>query len=112
MKRKQYTPEFKAKVVLQVLREERTLGEIAADNELNPNQIRNWKREFLENAPKIFSESRDAKEIKAKEKEMEEDYQELLAKVGQLTVERDWLKKKSAEIFGPDYEKKFTKRKL
>jgi transposase-like protein len=112
MKRKQYTPEFKAKVVLQVLREEKTLGEIAADNELNPNQIRNWKREFMENAPKIFSESRDAKEIKAKEKEMEEDYQELLAKVGQLTVERDWLKKKSAEIFGPDYEKKFTKRKF
>ena len=66
MKRKQYTPEFKAKVVLQVLREEKTLGEIAADNELNPNQIRNWKREFLENAPKLFSESRDAKEIKAK----------------------------------------------
>ena len=93
MKRKQYTPEFKAKVVLQVLREEKTLGEIAADNELNPNQIRNWKREFLENAPKIFSESRDAKEIKAKEKEMEEDYQELLAKVRKLTVERDWLKK-------------------
>ena len=88
MKRKQYTPEFKVKVVLQILREEKTLGEIAADNELNPNQIRNWKREFLENAPKIFSESRDAKEIKAKEKEMEEDYQELLAKVGQLTVER------------------------
>lgn len=110
MKRKQYTPEFKAKVVLQVFREEKTLGEITVDNELNPNQIRNWKREFLENAPKIFSESRDAKEIKAKEKEMEEDYQELLAKVGQLTVERDWLKKKSAEIFGPDYEKKFTKR--
>ena len=112
MKRKQYTPEFKAKVVLQVLREEKSLGEIAADNELNPNQIRNWKRELLENAPKIFSESRDAKEIKAKEKEMEEDYQELLAKVGQLTVERDWLKKKSAEIFGPDYEKKLTKRKF
>ena len=101
MKRKQYTPEFKAKVVLQVLREEKTLGEIAADNELNPNQIRNWKREFLENAPKIFSESRDAKEIKAKEKEMEEDYQELLAKVGQLTVERDWLKKKICRNIWP-----------
>jgi putative transposase len=101
MKRKQYTPEFKAKVVLQVLREEKTLGEIAADNELNPNQIRNWKREFLENAPKIFSESRDAKEIKAKEKEMEEDYQELLAKVRKLTVERDWLKKNLQKYLAP-----------
>ena len=69
MKRKQYTPEFKAKVVLQVLREEKTLGEIAVDNELNANQIRNWQREFLGNAPKIFSQNRDAKEIKAKEKE-------------------------------------------
>ena len=110
MKRKQYTPEFKAKIGLEVLREERPLGEIAAENELNPNQIRSWKKEFLENASKIFSESRDAKELKAKEKDMEQYQESLLAKVGQLTVEVDWLKKKSAEIFGPDYEKKFTKR--
>jgi hypothetical protein len=62
--------------------------EIPADNELNPNQIRNRKREFLENAPKIFSECRDTEEIIAKEQVMEEDYQELSAKVRKLTVER------------------------
>jgi len=41
---------------------------------------------------------------------MEQDRNELLAKVGQLTIEVDWLKKKSAEMLGPDYEKKFNKR--
>ena len=95
---------------MEILREEKTLGEIAAQNELNPNQLRSWKKEFVENAAKVFSESRDVKEIKAKEKEMEQDHNDLLAKVGQLTIEVDWLKKKSAEMLGPDYEKKFTKR--
>jgi len=110
MQRRQFTAEFKAKIVMEVLREEKTLSEIAANNELNPNQLRSWKKEFIENAAKVFSESRDAKEIKAKEKEMEQDHNDLLAKVGQLTIEVDWLKKKSAEMLGPDYEKKFTKR--
>lgn len=42
MTRSNYTPAFKAKIVLEVLREERELGEIAAENNLNPNMVRNW----------------------------------------------------------------------
>jgi transposase-like protein len=110
MKRRQFTPEFKTKIVLELLREEKALSEIAAEHEISPNQLRNWKNEFLENATKVFSQSRDAKEYKANEKEMAQDHNDLLAKVGQLTIEVDWLKKKSAEMLGPDYEKKFTKR--
>lgn len=110
MKRRQFTPEFKTKIVLELLREEKTLSEIASDYDISPNQLRNWKNEFLENAFKAFSQSRDAKESKASEKEMEQDRNDLLAKVGQLTIEVDWLKKKSVEMLGPDYEKKFTKR--
>ncbi|MDD4570536.1 MAG: transposase [Tepidanaerobacteraceae bacterium] len=110
MKRRQFSPEFKTKIVLEMLREEKTISEIAADHELSPNQLRNWKKEFLGNAVKVFSESRDARESKANEKELEQDRNDLLAKVGQLTIEVDWLKKKSAEMLGPDYEKRFTKR--
>jgi transposase-like protein len=110
MKRRQFTPEFKTKIVLELLREEKTLSEIASEHDISPNQLRNWKNEFVENAVKVFSQNRDVKESKANEKEMEQDRNDLLAKVGQLTIEVDWLKKKSAEILGPDYEKKFTKR--
>jgi len=110
MKRRQFTPEFKTKVVMEMLREEKTISEIATEHEISPNQLRNWKNDFIGNAAKVFSENRDAKDGKAKEKEMEQDRNELLAKVGQLTIEVDWLKKKSAEMLGPDYEKKFNKR--
>ena len=49
MPRSTYTSAFKTKIVLEVLREEKELGEIAAEHNLNPNMVRNWKREFLEN---------------------------------------------------------------
>ena len=56
MSRGKYTPEFKAKIVLEVLQGERELGAIAAENNLNPNMVRNWKAEFVENASSIFVE--------------------------------------------------------
>ena len=56
MSRGKYTPKFKAKIVLEVLRGERELGAIAAENSLNPNMVRNWKSEFLDNASSIFEE--------------------------------------------------------
>ena len=56
MSRGKYTPEFKARIVLEVLQGERELGAIAAENNLNPNMVRNWKAEFVENASSIFEE--------------------------------------------------------
>ena len=109
MKKKNYTAEFKAQVVLEILREEKTLSEIATEHELNPNQIRNWKREFLERAPSVFEESKAKKEAVRREKEAADEKTAMLEIIGQLTLERDFLKKKSIEQFGPDYEKKFHK---
>ena len=106
MGRRQFTPEFKTKIVVKLLREEKPLGELAAEHEISPNQLRNWKREFLENATRVFSESKQEKELRAKEKAMDEERRELMAKVGQLTIEVDWLKKKSGEVLGPDWETK------
>ena len=104
MGRRQFTPEFKTRIVLEFLREEKPLGELAAEHKISPNQLRNWKKEFLENATRVFSESKQEKELRAKEKAMDEERRELMAKVGQLTIEVDWLKKKSAEVLGPDWE--------
>ncbi len=106
MKRRQFSAEFKTKLVLEILREEKQLGELAVENNVSPNQLRNWKREFLDNATKIFSESKQEKDLRAKEREMDEERSELMAKVGQLTIEIDWLKKKSRQVLGPDWETK------
>ena len=62
MSRGKYTPEFKAKIVLEVLQGERELGAIAAENNLNPNTVRNWKAEFVEKASSIFEERRKAEQ--------------------------------------------------
>lgn len=56
MSRGKYAPEFKAKTVLEVLRGERKLGAIAAEHNLNPNMIRNWKAEFLAHASSVFED--------------------------------------------------------
>lgn len=95
-KRTQYTAEYKASVVLRVLREEETTGEIAASEGLNPVMISRWKTEFLERAAMVFDRKpTQAERELASEKERTAD---LERKVGQLTIENDWLKKKSAEV--------------
>jgi transposase-like protein len=104
MRRRQFTAEFKTKIILELLREEKQIGELAAENDLSPNQLRNWRKEFLENATKVFAESKQEKDIRAKERAMDEERNELMAKVGQLTIENDWLKKKSAQVLGSNWE--------
>jgi transposase-like protein len=94
MKRRQFSPEYKARLVVESLREENTLSEIAAREEISRVQLQNWKKEFLENAGRVFSQSRDGREAQRRIKETQERERDLMAKVGQLTVEVDWLKKK------------------
>lgn len=73
MSRYKYTPEFKAKIVLEVLEGNRELGEIAADNNPNPNMVRNWKSEFVRNANRVFNERQSEKDIRRKEAELEQE---------------------------------------
>jgi len=92
-KRNTYSSEFKTKVVLEVLREERTVNQIASMHELNPMLIGRWKAEFLERASMVFEKGpSEAEKLK---REFEEKQELLEKKIGQLTVEVDWLKKKS-----------------
>ena len=109
MKKRVFSAEFKAQVVLEVLRGVKEINEIASEHEIAPNQIRNWKNEFLENASNVFDNKKDkALQEKVKEQELEND--RLYKKVGQLTTQVDWLKKKSEETLGPDWESRFTPR--
>jgi len=109
-KRKEYTPEYKAKIVIELLREEITINEMASREQINVKQLYNWRNEFTANAHRIFSGSRADKEAERKQREFEEQEQELMAKVGQLTLENDWLKKKSAEVLVLGREAKTRRR--
>jgi len=95
-KRNNYTAEFKTKVVLEGLQEEATLNEIASRYDVSPVVISRWKSEFLERAADVFKKgpSEAEKELAAEK----ERVAALERKVGQLTYEVDWLKKKSDEI--------------
>jgi len=97
-KRRQFTSEFKVKVVLELLREERTLGEIAAAYQINPNQLTNWRREFLEKAPELFDEPKAAKARLKAEREAADEKDRLLKTIGQLTMERDFLQAVQAKV--------------
>ncbi len=92
-KRNKYSAEFKTKVVLEVLREEETVNQLAARYELSPQLVGHWKREFIEHASEVFTRKQSAeRKLKKELEEKEENYQKI---VGQLTYEIDWLKKKS-----------------
>ena len=92
MARTTYSPQFKAKLVLEVLREEKELGTIAHENGINPNMLRNWKREFLENASVVFESPKKAeKEARRKEESLKKETDQMLKTIGQLTLERDYL---------------------
>jgi len=90
-KKRVFSSEYKVKLVLEVLKEERLIGEIAAEHNINPNQLARWRQEFLEKAPSLFDEPKTEKARQKAIKESEEEKEMLLKKVGQLTMERDFL---------------------
>ncbi len=91
MSRTSYTSDFKAKVVIEVLQGEKELNTIAAENNINPNMLRNWKAEFIANAGRAFDNSKQAKEDRRKEEALKKEQSQMLKTIGQLTLERDFL---------------------
>lgn len=91
-RKRKFTSEYKVGLVLEVLREERTLGEIAAEHEINPNQLSAWKREFLAKAAGVFDGTKAEKAQQRAERAAAAEKDRLLKTVGQLTMERDFLR--------------------
>ncbi len=93
-KRKRYTGAFKAKVGLEALMGVKTVGQIAREYQVHPVQVTQWKGVIRERLPDLFESGRS--------EGLEPASQELIAqlheKIGQLTVEADWLKKKCKQL--------------
>ena len=85
-----YTPQQKAKIVLELLKEERTIGELTTQYQVTPKTIQNWKKEFLANASKAFESDNNAKENKKKIEKLTQENDALAKALGRTTVERDW----------------------
>ena len=90
-KRKQYNPSFKAKVALEALKGERTVAELSSRFSVHPTMIHQWKKALLEGASGIFEHGCA---VKASDPAAETKVKELHAKIGELTVERDFLSEK------------------
>jgi transposase-like protein len=103
-KRKEYTPEYKTKLIIEVLKEEQTISGIAARENINVKQLGNWKAEFLTNASRAFSRSRDEKAAARQVSELEEKEKKYQAKVGQLTLEVDFLKETAEKMLGSGWK--------
>jgi putative transposase len=111
-KRKTYTAEFKSKLVLKVLEGEQTLNEIASEYEILPANLKNWKKHFLDNMSLAFDKSSVVKEYKTEIEELQKTNDSLAKKVGNLTIEKDFLEGKLVSLVSSKGRKTFVDTKL
>jgi len=97
-KRTVYTAEYKTRLVLEVLKEDKTLVEIASANKITPLNLQNWKKIFLTNAELAMEPSKAIKEYKEANTKLQVEVGEYAKKVGQLTLEKDWLMGKLKDL--------------
>ena len=90
--RKQYSATFKAQVVLEALKETKTVAQLASEHQIHPNLLTKWKQEAVTDLALVFErKNSQAKVQEAQEQKVEQLYQE----IGRLTTQVNWLKKKS-----------------
>jgi transposase len=92
-KRRRLDPAFKAKIGLEALKGIKTVAEIAREYQVHPNQVSQWKSLVMQRLPEVFEHGPTAQA-----QESQQEIERLERKVGQLTMELDWLKKKSKQL--------------
>ncbi len=90
--RKQYTAAFKAKLVVELLKETKSLSQLAAEHKIHPTQLRQWREAALKDLPTLFDKKDHTADVVAA---YERRVEELYAEIGRLTTQVAWLKKKS-----------------
>jgi transposase-like protein len=92
-KRKTHTAQFKFKVALEAVKEQKTRSQVASQFEVHPTQVGQWKKALLEKGKAIFEMPHKGDEQKREKQETE-----LYEQIGRLKMELEWLKKKSGQI--------------
>lgn len=91
--RKRYSAAFKADTVKELLKEEKTISQLATETGVHPTQLKAWKKTALAGLTELFS--RDGQAAEKQAREHEQAVNELYAEIGRLTTQVNWLKKKS-----------------
>jgi transposase len=99
-KRRNHSPDFKAKVALAALRGDKTLAELAEQFDVHPNQIQDWRQRLVQSAGDVFARGAEKDAGVSEEK-----VKALHAKIGQLSMENDFLAQGLERIHGPRGEK-------
>ena len=92
-KRRRFAASQKAAIVLEVLKEEKSIAQIAAENGVHPNQIHKWKKQALTSFSQLFEDEHQGEKVR--EAEHEKQLNDLYAEIGRLSAQLSWLKKKS-----------------
>ena len=95
--RNHYTPEYKANIVREILREEKSIAQLAAEHGIHPHQLYQWRDQALAGLPTLFS-GQSAKEQATKDASHAQQVHELYAQIGKLSTQLAWLKKKAGEL--------------
>jgi len=91
--RRQHSAEFKAKVAFEAVKGLKTLNEIASHYQVHPQQVKQWKKQLIEELPSVFTHAPNKQA-----QQQDELTAQLYQQIGQLKVELDWLKKKSEQL--------------
>ena len=110
-KRQVYSAALKTKLVLEVLKNERSLSEIASAHNITPKNLQNWKKTFLANAELAMEPSKAVKEYKVELSSVQQENEQLTKIVGKMTVEKEWLEKKLRSL-GLSERKRLIEPKL
>ena len=98
-KRRNHSPAYKAKVAVAAIKGDRTLAELSEQFDVHPNQIQDWRKRLLDNVDTVFGKGQLMRE------ESDEKVRDLHTKIGQLTMERDFLEHGLERIHGPNGKK-------
>ena len=97
-KKKQYAAEFKAQVVKEILKEEKTVSQLSAEYGIHSSQLYKWRDQAVAGLPSLFNEQAEKNQAE-KEAEWQKEREALYAEIGRLTTEKTWLEKKSRAFF-------------
>lgn len=93
--RKRHSPALKAQIVLEMIKEQKSVSELAAEHGIHPTQLHRWRNQVVENLAQLFSDKDNVADVKA---EYEQKIENLYIEIGRLTTQLAWLGKKGVRF--------------
>ena len=93
--RKTYPPRFKAQLVLEMIREEKSVSALASEHGIHPTMLHRWRNQVLENLHQVFAEGETVETVKT---DYEQKIEQLYVEIGRLTTQLAWLGKKGFRV--------------